>query len=69
MTKANAELYEIGYGWAKMLRPLCECAQEHAAVNRLEDFRGDAADVRTCAAMFSRVGEDENAAELLRMLR
>jgi hypothetical protein len=63
----NADFY-IGHSWAKQLRPLAECEQEHGAITRLEEWRGTEADVLLCAAMYERVGEAGNARQLMTLL-
>ena len=61
-------LYSIDYTRAKRLRGLAQGGAEEAAIDRLEEFRGDADDVRTAAALYQRAGDGANAADLLRML-
>lgn len=61
-------LYSISADQRKLLEPLASCQREHAAIVRLKEGRGDAADVRVVAQLHQWIGEDENAADLLRML-
>src|ERR1041385_3567475 len=60
--------YSISRSWAGHLHWLAESASEGAAIDRLEDGRGRAEDVLVAAELYRRVGEDANAAEVLRML-
>jgi len=58
--------YSICYGQEKKLRAIAESRGELAAISRLADFEGTAEDVRCAAAIYTRVGEGGNAADLLR---
>lgn len=60
--------YFIGYTQARELLLAAESAGEQAAVDRLADFRGDERDMRIAVAIYERLGEGANAAELLRMV-
>jgi hypothetical protein len=60
--------YYICRTYARELRRLAECEQEHAAIARLAGFVGEAADVQTAAEIYRRAGEGANAADLLRQL-
>jgi hypothetical protein len=60
--------FYISRSWAKQLHPLAECEQEHAAITRLEEWRGTESDVLLCAAMYERVGEAGNARQMMKLL-
>lgn len=66
---ASSSDHSIGHTQARKLRPLAECEQEHGAINRLVEFRGNNRDIELCAAMYERADEGANAAELRRLLR
>lgn len=78
--KPGAAAYVLGYIECKRLRALAgpdarpvvvagEYAAELAAIDRLEDFEGTAADVETAARIFERGGEPDRAASLRRWVK
>lgn len=49
--------YSIGYESARELQKLARNDAEHAAITRLEDFRGEAADVELAAQLYDAAGK------------
>lgn len=68
----QAMAYSVGYSHARNLRRIWEALgggeSELAAIDRLAEFRGTAADVRSAARLYAEAGDGANAAELLRVL-
>lgn len=61
-------LYELGYSDIRRLRRLADSVADAEAVDRLDRFRGTAADVRRAAKLYRAAGDDERADQLLAFL-
>lgn len=60
--------YHLGYCAVRALRALAEGEREHHVLNRLEEGRGDADDMRLAASLYKGAGDSACARDLLAMI-